>query len=119
MHPLMQRVFESQADWQFVCESLKKNTSATWIFIWWKMKVLSGSRITKEVVGSYDKKGRRTHILKEKAIEHDDHYELKEHIMFDSPSAASSFCLWNSSNGRLDWKNRLWKTMDELLRNNE
>ena len=46
-------------------------------------------------------------------------FELIKDLTFKSPSAASSFCRGNSSNGWVDWVNDNGQTLDEVYRNAE
>lgn len=39
---------------------------------------------------------------------------LTEDLVFSSPSAASSFCVFGEDNGRISWKNEVGKTLKEL-----
>jgi len=41
---------------------------------------------------------------------------LKKDFVFNTPSAASCFCLGKSSNGWIDWKDKNGNTLDELIR---
>ena len=118
LYPIMERILQNQADGEFVCKSTSKNVEAIAIFDNGKMIVQAGSRVAKEVADSYDKKEEREQILAENAVERDNFYEITQQIEFSSPSAASSFCLGNSSNGWQDWKNRSGRTMSDVLRNN-
>lgn len=116
MHPIIDRILETQADGEFVCVSVGKNVDAVGVFELGKMKVLPGSKVTKDVAESYDKKEERLEILSGGANEEENHFEVIAPIEFNSPSAASSFCLGNSSNGWEDWKKRSGVTMNETLR---
>lgn len=48
----------------------------------------------------------------------EDEFIFNEDFKFNSPSASSSFILWRSANWWLEWKNKEWKTLDELERKN-
>ena len=114
----MDRILQIQADVEFICRSIRKNVDAKGAFNAGKMTVLAGSSVTKDVVDSYDKKEERMQILTEIAHEESNYFEITQNVEFLSPSAASSFCLGNSSNGWEDWKNKDGKTMNDVLRNN-
>jgi hypothetical protein len=118
LYPIMDRIFESQADGEFYIKSVANNVDARGIFDAGKMYVLSGSKVRKEVVPSYDNTEERNNVLINKAIDEGVFYIIKEKIEFSSPSSASSFCLGKSSNGWEDWKTKSGKTMNEALRQN-
>lgn len=121
LYPILDKIIQESNEWEFICESAKKYVKATWVFNDWKMTVFAGSQVSKVVVPSFWKEDteERNKLLSQKCIENDNFFELKENIDFSSPSSASSFCLWSSSNGWNDWKNRDWKTMSDILRNNQ
>lgn len=43
-------------------------------------------------------------------------YKLSVSVSFTSPSSAAMFVLDSSTNGRVEWKNKDGKTLDELFR---
>lgn len=118
LYPIMDRILQSTEDKKFFCKN-RKGTNAQGLFSGGKMVVLKDSKICKEVVDSYDKKEERERILNEKSEEKEDYFVLTKDIKFPSPSAASSFCLGNSSNGWDDWKDKNGKTMNEILRSTQ
>lgn len=118
LYPIMERILQNQADGEFICASISKNVDTKAIFDGGKMTILVGSKVTKNVANSYDKTEEREQILSEKAHEENNYFEITQNIEFNSPSAASSFCLGNSSNGWENWKNKAGKTMNDILRNN-
>ncbi len=118
LYPIMEKIFETQANGEFYLKSITNNVEAQGVFNEGKMYVLAGSKVRKETVPSYSNANERNVILSEKAIEEKNCYMIKERIEFSSPSAASSFCLGNSSNGWEDWKTRSGKTMNDVLRQN-
>ena len=74
--------------------------------------VCKGSQVHPEPTascGEWIKKLRATHISK---ITSD--FTVSEDIIFDSPSAAASFCLFREANGRTAWKTESGKTLKEL-----
>lgn len=84
--------------------------------------VLRGSKWPKDMVKStienqyYAFRNRPKLIEKEILKEEGEYvYFLKDHT-FNSPSAASDVVSWRSSNGRTLWKNKEWKTLDEVIR---
>ncbi len=119
LYPIMNRILQMQADGEFICISIRKNVEARGVFNAGEMVILAGSKVTKDVVNSYDKKEERNKILNENAYEESNYFKIKSNIEFKSPSAASSFCLGNSSSGWEDWKSKSGKTMNEVLRNSQ
>ena len=74
--------------------------------------VCKGSQVHPEPTagcGEWIKKLRATHISK---ITPD--FTVSEDIIFDSPSAAASFCIFREANGRTAWKTESGKTLKEL-----
>jgi hypothetical protein len=47
-----------------------------------------------------------------------DSYILHNDYLFKSSSAAAQIVLWRSANGWTEWKNKDWKTLDEIERRN-
>lgn len=74
--------------------------------------VCKGSQVHPEPTascGEWIKKLRATHISK---ITSD--FTVSEDIIFGSPSAAASFCIFREANGRTAWKTESGKTLKEL-----
>ena len=99
--------------------SNKRGTEAKAIYEGTKVIVLEGSRICKDYVKSCPKIEERKLLLSRSAKEEQDYFVLIKKVSFLSPSSASAFCLGNSSNGWIDWKNKNGKTISEVLRKNE
>jgi hypothetical protein len=84
--------------------------------------VLAGSRIDASQTPSFssnfpkEAKEREEKLKKYGVFSSEGYYELKENIIFKSPSRAGGFCLGRSSNGWIDWKNDQSKTLDEVMR---
>lgn len=115
-YPIMNKIFENQADGEFYIKSITNKVDARGVFDEGKMYILPDSKVRKDVVPSYGDVSERLSVLRQKAIEEVDFYIIRERIEFSSPSAASSFCLGNSSNGWEDWKTKSGKTMNQVLR---
>lgn len=80
-------------------------------------RILTGSQLRKEAVASFLGKERRKILLQENAREKDDYYLLIKSIVFETPSAASDFCLGFSSNGWNQWKDaRTNRTLYQIVR---
>lgn len=117
-YPILNKILENQEGGEFYIKSVTNNVDAKASFNEGKMYVLAGSKVRKETVPSYGDTTERLAILNQNAIEEANFYTIREKIEFSSPSAASSFCLGNSSNGWEDWKTKLGKTMNQVLRQN-
>jgi hypothetical protein len=113
----------------FFCK--RNNIDAKGIYKDGKFVVLSRSKIAKDLKSNYsgNKKDdevlfcrtqkRRSELLKDDFIVIDDNFiQIKKDILFESPSAASCFCVGMASNGWLEWKSKEGKTMDEIFRKN-
>jgi len=82
--------------------------------------VLKGSKIPKYSTPSFpSRKSRDEKINSFATAINENLVELNQNITFKSPSAASSFCLGNSSNGWLHWINDTDQSLDEVYRNQE
>lgn len=59
-------------------------------------------------------------LLEEKVLEHLSAEELifSKNYLFNSPSASAGLILWRRANWWLEWKNKEWKTLDEIERKN-
>lgn len=81
------------------------------------MTILASSKIAKTGVPSLRKgvKADRQQAIKT-ATQHEKYFILTENKIFGSPSGASDFCIGNSKNGWLIWKNKDGKTLDEVYR---
>ena len=82
--------------------------------------VLKGSKIPKNPTSSFSSKESRHEkisafatTIKENLV------EMNQDLTFKSPSAASSFCFGNSSNGWIAWINEKGLSLDEVYRNKE
>ena len=124
MYPIMNRIFEKEQAEDLVCRSAKKKVDAVA-----RMPdgfgnnptiVLAGSKVCtpEQVVDSYGygKETRET-VLNENAKYHqgDGYYVMTNDYLFSSPSAASSFCLGNNSDGMKVWKNRNGEILEDLF----
>jgi len=79
--------------------------------------VLKGSKIPINTQPSYKSKDSRAEKLINSTTDFDDEFVvLTKDLTFKSPSAASSFCRGNSSNGWIDWVNEKGQSLDEVYR---
>lgn len=117
LYPVIKKILDDAEERLYYCKN-RKGTDALGEFQDGKIKVLRTSKICKEVVSSYERPEERIESLRENAREEDSFFILTRDIEFPSPSAASSFCLGNNSNGWIDWKNKEGKTLNNILRNN-
>lgn len=69
------------------------------------LTVLAGSIIAPDNTSSCPSPEKRLKLISELTEEKEGHLELRLNKRFDSPSAASVFCLGRSSNGWIDWHN--------------
>jgi hypothetical protein len=115
LFPIMTRILQNQEEKIYFCKN-KKGTNAKAKFIEGKMIVLKESKICEAHVPSYSGILSRYEVLRKNAVNKDNVFTLDKDIEFDSPSAASSFCLGKNSNGWDDWKNKNNQSMDEILR---
>ena len=113
-HPYLLEKSESKTKDFFYCKN-KKGADAKGIYEK-NFLVLKGSKVTKDVTKHNPKaKVQREEFLESGAIkERDDFYELMRDIEFNSPSAASSFCLGTRSNGWTDWKDKDKNTLETI-----
>ena len=80
--------------------------------------VLKGSKISRTATPSYTNKKARAEKLSTASTSINAHqFELTKDLTFKSPSAASSFCIGNSSNGWIAWINEDRQSLDEVYRN--
>lgn len=79
------------------------------------LTVLAGSVIAGDCTNSCHSKERRMKLVRELTEEIDGERVLKLNKRFDSPSAASVFCLGRSSNGWIDWCNAKGTPLKSLL----
>lgn len=80
------------------------------------MTVLRDSHVMKDCAPSYKNVERRNEWLKNNSYVKDGEFYLKADCSFESPSAASSFCLGRSSNGWKDWKTQDNNDLDSIYR---
>jgi hypothetical protein len=82
--------------------------------------VLKGSAIRKQAMPSFSAKESRDAKIAEAATSvNETTVVLHKDLTFKSPSAASSFCRGNASNGWVDWVNEKGQSLDEVYRNHE
>ena len=83
-----------------------------------KFDVLEGSQINVDKPAHLQRYNRqRKELLSQQSIINvDGKYILKVTLDFKTPSGASDFVLGGSTNGRVEWKNKDGKTLDELYR---
>ncbi len=99
-----------------------RNTVAKGIASETGFKVLSGSLIDATEVPSFASNFPRESTERSKKLNEnaervsEQQYRLTNDLTFQSVSRASGFCLGRPSNGWQDWKNKVGKTMDEVLR---
>ena len=102
----------------FYCKN--KYTEATGFYSENGFTVLKGSKIPKNPTPSFSSKEFRDEKIGACAtIINENLVELNQDLTFKSPSAASSFCLGNSSNGWIYWVNEKGQSLDEVYRNKE
>lgn len=99
----------------YYCKN-SRGTEATGVYRDNKLRVLAGSKLCKEMASSFTLLERRERLLLENAEEGKDTYLLIRDIVFDTPSAAASFCLGTESNGWDVWINEERKTIHEIER---
>lgn len=81
--------------------------------------VLENSLISKSSVPSLSWKDKRDKMLKECTDFYDSNFvRLLCNKTFKSPSTAAGFCIGNSSNGWIEWKDKDGNTLDAIYRNN-
>ncbi len=78
--------------------------------------VFAGAHCAKKVLPSYERSTRTKLINDGMLLDKGDFYELKEHYVFRSPSAASALVLGRSSNGWTEWKTVDGRTLHQLYR---
>jgi hypothetical protein len=82
--------------------------------------VKSGSQAMAEPVPSMQQHVRGMFDLREDLVERDvlqkdgNHYRFTQDYAFSSPSTAAAVVLGRSANGRIEWKDRLGRTLKEL-----
>lgn len=102
----------------FYCKN--KHTDATGFYSENGFTVLKGSKISKKSTPSFLSKEVREEKMSSCAtVINENQAVLHQDLTFKSPSAASSFCLGNSSNGWIDWKNKTGQTLDKVVRSQE
>lgn len=79
--------------------------------------VFKGARCRKERAPSF-KLNIEHYIQNNILVDKGEFYELAEDTIFTSPSFASCLILGRSSNGQLDWKDKVGKTLKELTESN-
>jgi hypothetical protein len=100
----------------FYCRS--KNTDAQGFYSENGFTVLKGSVIPVTPKPSYGNKEQRLEkITTSGKKKNETSIILEKDITFNSPSAASSFCFGNSSNGWVAWINENEQSLDEVYRN--
>ena len=78
--------------------------------------VLKGSVIAKELVPSFNWKEKRAKMLQEYTTIKDGVLVMVSDKTFSSPSTAADFCIGNSNNGWLVWKDKDGNTLDSVYR---
>jgi len=68
-----------------------------------KITVIKGSEVQYSYFATYSNPQKRDKVLKKNAYIEAGKWILNQGIRFDSPSAASSFCLGKKSDGLIDW----------------
>lgn len=102
----------------FYCKS--KHTEALGFYSENGFTVLKGSKIPISSTASFTlKESRREKIASSAFTLNENLVELNKDLTFKSPSAASAFCLGNSSNGWIAWVNEKGQSLDEVYRNKE
>ena len=117
LYPIIERILQKVEEKIYYCKN-RKGTKARARFNEGNITVLKNSRICKETTKSYNQQKKRRMILSENAVDEKEYFVLTKDVKFQTPSAASSFCLGASSNGWWDWKDRNGKAIDEILRGN-
>ena len=79
------------------------------------LTVLAGSVIAPDNTNTCPSQAKRLKFISELTSEVDGKRVLKLNKRFDSPSAASVFCLGRSSNGWLDWRNSKGESLRSLI----
>ena len=90
----------------------KRGADATGLLTSEGIVICKGSKINSNPTpscGDWIKKLRHEHASKIS-----ENFILTDNIVFNSPSAASGFCIFGEDNGRLSWKNESGKTLKEL-----
>ena len=97
-----------------------KNTEATGFYSENGFTVLKGSKIPSNPTPSYTNKAARAEKLSASSTSiNENQLELTKGLTFKSPSAASSFCFGNPSNGWIAWVNSENQSLDEVYRTTE
>lgn len=80
--------------------------------------VMRESLVAPDCTNSFGNRGKakREKLLSEVAEKKNGLFVLKSDCSFTSPSSAADFCIGNSTNGWIHWKNQDGKTLDELVR---
>jgi hypothetical protein len=113
--PVFEKVMRKKQE-LFYCRT--KNTDANGFYTENGFTVLKGSKIQKASTPSYTNKEVRFEKLSTAStVINENQLELIKDLTFKSPSAASSFCRGNSSNGWVDWVNDTGQTLNEVYRN--
>ncbi len=111
--------YKTEDENYFYCKN-NQGTDAKAIYEGNKTVVLADSKICKRVVKSYTGKETREELIKQNvkqnAIDEENYFLLSNNTEFKTPSAASCFCLGNSSNGWIEWKNKEGKTLHDIIR---
>lgn len=102
----------------FYCKN--KHTDATGFYSENGFTVLKGSKISKKSTPSFlSKEFRDEKISACATVINENLAELNQDLTFKSPSAASSFCLGNRSNGWISWVNKNGQSLDKVVRSKE
>lgn len=102
----------------FYCRN--KNTEAIGFYSENGFTVLKGSKMPNTPTPSYSNKVARSEKLSTSSTSiNTNQLELTKDLTFKSPSAASSFCFGNLSNGWIAWVNSENQSLDEVYRNTE
>lgn len=84
-----------------------------------KFTILREGKIIKESSPSYVHKIFRDEKVKTVSFEQNGFLILKQDISFTSPSSAAEFCIGNTSNGWIEWKDKDGNTLNDIYRENK
>jgi len=121
-YPIFKPLYQWQTDEENIFYLTARWADAKWTYTEEGFVVFKWSKWPAEPVKSFKKYVSSSFKLREKLLQQwilrieKDYIILTKDYKFSSPSTAADVIIWRSSNWWKDWKNKYWKSLDEIYR---